>query len=318
MSVAAAITKCAPVRPPRVVLGGRAHVVAPSGPVPAERLERGMRVLRRALAHDFVLADNLQEQVGYFAGSDRERLDAMHRALGDPDCDAIFCARGGYGATRLLASLDPSGLSHRPKPIVGFSDITALLCWALVRAGVPSIHGPVITQLSTIEPDDVQRMVDLLTGEIPAPLCASEGTVLRGGTVEGQLIAGNLEVLRALVGTRYMPPLEGCILALEEVGERPYRIDRALTHLLSSGALRGVRAVIVGQLHNCDEPDNGNLGPNATDVCTERLGTLGVPIVTGFPFGHASARNAALPVGIRARLYADDCTLEILEPLTGP
>lgn len=313
---AAAIIQRAEARPPRVEPGGRAHVVAPSGPVPAERFDRGLRVLRRALRHDYVLADNLQEQEGYFAGTDRQRLDALHIALGDPDADVIFCARGGYGATRLLASLDPSGLAHRPKAIVGFSDITALLCWALVRAGVPSVHGPVITQLSTLEHDDVQRLVDILEGQIPAPLSAEEGTVLRGGTVEGPLVGGNLEVLRALIGTRYMPNMDGCIVALEEVGERPYRIDRSLTQLIASGAMRGVRGVIVGRLQGCEEPDDGNVGPNATDVVTERLATLGVPIVTGFPFGHGATRNAALPIGVQARLHADDCTLEILEPLT--
>ena len=316
MTAVAAITKRADARPPRVEPGGRAHVVAPSGPVPAQRFDRGLKILRRALRHDYVLADNMQEQAGYFAGTDRQRLDALHRALSDPDCDAIFCARGGYGATRLLSALDPSGLQHRPKPIVGFSDVTALLCWALVRAGVPSVHGPVVTQLATLDPADVQRLVDILTGQIPAPLSAEEGTVLRGGTVEGPLIAGNLEVLRALVGTRYMPRLDGCILAIEEVGERPYRIDRSLTQLIASGALRGVRGVMVGQLQSCEEPENGHVGPDALDVVTERLGTLGVPIVTGFPFGHSPNRNAALPVGIPARLYADECTLEVLEPLT--
>ncbi|MEM6991161.1 MAG: LD-carboxypeptidase [Myxococcota bacterium] len=317
MTAATAITKRAQARPPRVEPGGRAHVVAPSGPVPAERFERGLRVLRRALPHDYVLAENLQEQEGYFAGSDRQRLDALHRALQDADADAIFCARGGYGATRLLASLDPSGLTHRPKPIVGFSDVTALLCWALVRAGVPSIHGPVITQLSSLEQTDVDRLVDMLRGEVPAPLTAEEGSVLRGGTVEGPLVAGNLEILRSLVGTRYMPRLDGCLLALEEIGERPYRIDRCLTQLIASGALRGVRGVIVGRFLQCDEPDNGNVGPDGIDVVLERLTTLGVPVVTGFPFGHGPGRNAALPVGVVARLHADDCTLEVLEPVTG-
>lgn len=294
----------------------RIHVVAPSGPVPAERFDRGLRVLRRALPVEWVLADNLYEQEGYLAGSDAERLAALHRAIGDPDADAILCARGGYGATRLLGALDPARLRERRKTIAGFSDITALLCWAWVRAGLPSIHGPVVTQISTLPPDDIDRLTDLLRGEVPVPLQAEPGMVVGGGTVEGTLIAGNLEVLRALVGTRFMPSLQGTILALEEVGERPYRIDRALTHLLSAGALRGVRAVIVGQLVGCEEPQSGHVGPTADEVVVERLSVLGVPVVTGFPFGHAPERNAALPFGVAARLSADDCTLEILEPVT--
>jgi muramoyltetrapeptide carboxypeptidase len=158
--------------------------------------------------------------------------------------------------------------------------------------------------------------VDLLRGEVPMPLSAEEGTVIVGGTVEGTLVAGNLEVLRSLVGTRAMPPLAGAILAFEEIGERPYRIDRALTHLLSCGALRGVRGVAVGQLVGCEEPPDGNLGPTAVQVVVERLATLGVPVVTGFPFGHDPSHNAALPFGTRVRLLADSCTLEFLEPVT--
>jgi muramoyltetrapeptide carboxypeptidase len=140
--------------------------------------------------------------------------------------------------------------------------------------------------------------------------------VLQGGRVEGPLIAGNLEVLRALVGTRYFPPLAGTILAIEEVGERPYRLDRALTHLVSSGVLRGVRGVVVGQLVGCDGPDGTGIGPTAHEVVLERLSTLRVPVATGFEFGHDDQQNAALPFGAKVRLHADAGTLEFLEPVT--
>ncbi len=304
-------------RPPPVVApGSRAHVVAPSGPVAMERFDRGLKVLRREIDLDLVMGENLLEQDGYFAGADAPRLAALHQALGDPEARAVLCARGGYGVTRLLGALDPGRLRAHPKVIVGFSDITALLSWALVRAGLRSIHGPVITQLATLHPEDVQRLGELLRGEVPSPLLSEQGTVIHGGCVEGPLIVANLEVLRALIGTRYMPPLSGAILALEEVGERPYRIDRALTHFLSSGALRGIRGVVVGQLVGCHEPEGGHIGPSAHDVVVERLETLGVPVVTGFPFGHDSGRNAALPFGARARLDADNCTLTLLEPVT--
>ena len=295
--------------------GDRVRVIAPSGPVAIERFDRGLRVLRRRIDLEVVHAENLLEQEGYFAGPDALRLRATQEALADPEAVAVLCARGGYGATRLLSTLDPERLRAAPKPIVGFSDVTALLCWAWSRAGVVGIHGPVVTQLSTLADEDVDRLVDMLRGEVPAPLVAEEGTVLHGGTVEGPLLAGNLEVLRSLVGTRFMPKLAGTILALEEIGERPYRIDRSLTHLLHSGALRGVRGVVVGQLVDCEEPADGNLGPTAAAVVLERLATLGVPVVTGFGFGHDSRRNAALPFGTMARLSADQCTLEFLEPV---
>jgi muramoyltetrapeptide carboxypeptidase len=304
------------VAPPAVRPGGRIHVVAPSGPVAAERFARGHAILRRHFDARWLLAPNLHEQQGYFAGSDTERLAALHEALGDPEGSAVLCARGGYGVTRLLAALDPERFRTHPKALVGFSDITALLCWAYVRAGVRSIHGPVVTQISTLDREDVDRLVDLLRGELPMPLVAAEGTSIHGGKVEGPLLGGNLEVLRSLVGTRYMPSLSGAVLMLEEVTERPYRIDRALTHLLSAGALRGVRGVAVGQLTRCDEPDDGHVGPTAEQVVVERLETLGVPVVTGFAFGHDPNRNAALPFGARVRLDADACSLECLEPVT--
>lgn len=304
----------ATISPPAVERGSTAHVVAPSGPVPMERFETGLKVLRRALSLDLRIAANLLEQEGYLAGSDRARVEAMHVAFGDPESRAIFCARGGYGATRLLGTLDPQRLRARPKALVGFSDITALLCWAYVSAGIRSIHGPVVTQMSTLHPEHVDRLVDMLRGDLPQPLSAAEGTVLHGGTVEGPLFPANLEVLRALVGTRWFPPLQGAILALEEVGERPYRVDRSLTHLLSSGALRGVRGVVLGQFIRCDADDG--VGPTAQQVALERLRTLGVPVTTGFPFGHDTVHNAALPFGGLVRLSADDCTLEFLEPVT--
>lgn len=294
--------------------GALIRVVAPSGPVPLERLERGIRRLRRELRADVVMADNLLEQDGYLAGPDALRLSELHKAFADPNAAAVYCARGGYGATRLLGNLDPSRLREHPKVIVGFSDITALLCWAYTRAGLPGIHGPVLTQLGTVSPSDMQRVTDLLEGNLPPPLEAAQGMVVHGGRVEGRLIAGNLEVLRSLLGTRFFPPLQDTILAFEEVAELPYRIDRTLTQLLASGALRGVRGIVVGQLIDCGTPDQ--LGPTAHEVVVERLGTLGIPLVTGMPFGHDRANNAALPFGTRVRLEADDCTLEFLEPVT--
>jgi muramoyltetrapeptide carboxypeptidase len=294
-------------------------VVAPSGPVSAERFDRGLKVLRRTLEAEVVVSASVHEQQGYLAGSDASRLDAMRIALADPDATAIVCARGGYGATRLLPMLDPELLRRHPKLLMGFSDITALLCWAWMRGGLTSVHGPVVTQLSRLGHEDTMRLGDMLTGQLPAPISAEEGTCIHGGQVEGRLVVGNLEVLRSLVGTRYLPPFAGAILAIEEVGERPYRIDRALTQLIQAGAFRGVRGVVVGQFLRCEEPDWGTPDcPTAHDVLVERLEPLGIPVVTGFPFGHDDHRNAALPFGGLVRLDADNCTLSMLEPATAP
>ena len=294
------------------------HIVAGSGPVDMARVRRGLAHVRRQLGEP-VLAANLERRAGYFAGDDSERLAALSSALADPSAAVIWAARGGYGLTRLLSRLDPAPLRDRarPKLLVGFSDVTALLCWAWVHARAPSIHGPVVGQLDELGEDDRARLWDLIAGELPPPLCLEdEGTSIHGGRVEGPLIAANLEVLRALIGTPHMPSLDGAILAFEEIGERPYRLDRTLTQLLDSGSLRGVVGVAVGDLHRCNEPaDGGSQGWTAQEVVEDRLGRLGVPVVIGLPFGHVPTRNAALGFGVRARLDADAGTLEQLEPV---
>ncbi|KIG13750.1 Muramoyltetrapeptide carboxypeptidase [Enhygromyxa salina] len=289
--------------------------MAPSGPVNSERVRRGLAHVRRRYGEPR-LAANLERRAGYFAGDDAERLASLELALRDEQAHVIWAARGGFGATRLLGRLDPA-LLERPKLLVGFSDVSALLCWAWTRARVPSIHGPVIGQLNELHEDDRQRLWALLEGELPEPLCANEHSAsLHGGRVEGRLIASNLEVLRSLIGTPHMPSLNGAILALEEVGERPYRVDRALTQLLDSGSLRGVAGVVVGDLHGCEEPEHGgSRGWTAAEVLDDRLGRLGVPVLLGLPFGHAPGRNAALGFGVLARLDADQGALEQLEPV---
>lgn len=293
-------------------------MVAPAGPVDADRLERGLAVLRRMLpGNELVMADNLGVRDGYFAGDDETRTRALSAAFADPEAGAVWCARGGYGLTRILARLDPEPLRSAPKCLIGFSDVTALLAWAHTRVGVMSIHGPVVGQLATLEERDRETAVELLRGGVPSPLEAESGQVICGGTVEGRLVVGNLEVLRSLIGTPDWPPLEDTILGLEEVGERPYRVDRALTQLISAGALRGVRGVAIGQMTGCVEPEHGgSRGWSVDEVIADRFGRLGIPVVTGFPFGHEDRRNVALPFGARVRLAADDATMIFLESVT--
>lgn len=290
------------------------HVFAASGPVDAARVDRGIEVMRGMGVGPIGAADNLYTREGYFAGDDASRLQSVLAGL---DADVLWSARGGYGATRILGRLDPERVAASRSVMIGFSDTTALLCrW--LRCGGRGIHGPVVGQLAEVTDDDRDRLTTWLAGEVPSPLEATEGSVVFGGRVEGKLVAGNVEVLRSLVGTGDFPDLRGCILALEEVGERPYRLDRALTHMLEAGALRGLAGLVIGQLRGCVEPSTGgSQGADALEVIEDRLGRLGVPLVSGFPFGHDPKRNSPLAVGVKARLHADDATLEFLEPVRG-
>jgi muramoyltetrapeptide carboxypeptidase len=294
------------IKPPRLQPGDRVAIVAPAGPVPRERFLEGAKRLadRYALHYD----ERIFDKQGFLAGDDRARRDELSRAIADPSVRAIICARGGYGLLRILGGLDPAALARAPKIIVGFSDVTVLHAFA-ASAGVASIHGPVVTQLALLPEADAQALIDLL--ESPAPPPPLTGlTVLAPGVGEGPLLGGNLELVSRLCGTPHALALDGAVLLLEEVGERPYRIDRALTQLALSGALAKLRGVVVGELIGCEEKDGA--APSALEVVAERLGSLGIPVLAGAPIGHG-ARNRAVPLGARVRLDAGAGTVEFLE-----
>jgi muramoyltetrapeptide carboxypeptidase len=295
-------------RPPALQPGDTVAVVAPAGPVPRDTFFRGLRVLEgRYLAlHD----EELFSRDGYLAGSDTRRAAELNRYLRDPQVKAIVCARGGYGLLRILPLLDADALRERPRPIVGFSDVTALLAWAHGTAGIRSIHGPVVTQLAELPTSDAAALIRMLEEPAPSGPWFRDLQSAVPGRARGPLLGGNLEVLSRLVGTRYFPRLQGAILVLEEVGERPYRLDRTLTQLLLAGVLDGVAGVVVGRLEKCDEPDG--TGPTAAAVVRERLGPLGVPLCFGAPVGHGE-RNKAFPFGAPALLDATAGTLELAE-----
>ena len=271
--------------------------MAPAGPVPREPFAAGAAILgaRYRLVHD----ERIFARDGFLAGDDAARARELLGALSDPTIDAVFCARGGWGSQRILDRLDAAAFARAPKPIVGFSDITALLVWA-ARAGVASVHAPVVTQLGKLPADDVSALFSLLESPDPPPPLTDLRVVTPGRDVEGRLFGGNLEVLTRLTGTPWSLPVdEPWLLLLEEVGERPYRIDRQLTQLLQAGALENLAGAVVGDLVGCTEKDGSP--PDALAVIAERLGTLGVPVLAGAPVGHGT-RNRALPYGVRARL----------------
>jgi muramoyltetrapeptide carboxypeptidase len=281
-------------------------VIAPSSPFDPDALARGLEVLSGRLGLVPRLRDDVTARKAYLAGDDARRIEEWREAFADPDAKAVFCARGGYGAMRLLPAVDPAPLLERPKLLVGFSDVTAFHA-VLNRAGLATVHGPVVTQLGRAPEDAVAHLEALLDGsapkagawEIPPPgagLVAAR--TVRPGRASGPLLGGTLAILSHLQGTPFAPRLEGAILFLEDVGEKPYQIDRYLTHLRLAGALDGVAGVAVGQLTRCDDA-----GVLAADVVREVALGLGVPAIEGLPAGHEDA-NFALPLGARATLVA--------------
>ena len=284
--------------------GDRVAVIAPASGFDHVSFHAGLALIAARYRPEYGAGIFARQR--YLAGDDARRFTELHGALSDPGIRAVFCARGGYGATRLLPRLLGSEPPAQDKLLVGFSDITALHLW-LQRHGRISVHGPVLTQLPRLGGDTLERLFRTLeVAEPPAPLTGTTSYV--GGRAEGRLIGGNLSVLTRVIGTPYMPPLEGAILLLEDQGERPYRLDRMWTHLRLAGVFERISGLVLGEFTHCEEP---GADYSSAEVLRELAQASGVPCAAGFPIGHG-ARNEPVPLGVPVRLDADDCSLHFL------
>ncbi len=278
-----------------------------------ERLAKGLE--RLGARFRIVTDPGIFEKARYLAGSDERRAAELNRFFRDPDVRAIIVGRGGYGIMRILPLLDAAALRADPKVLVGFSDCTALLCWALATANVRGIHGPVASQLADLPAEDAAWLYRLL--EDPQPLGTapfqlhSVGRRARGA-VAGRLVGGNLSLLSHLVGTPYEIDLDQAVLLVEDLGERPYAIDRYFTHLGLAGRLDRLAAALIGDFTRCE---HGLDGP-VEDVIDERLRAYGVAALGGLPSGHGE-RNVALPFGGRCELDFDRGLLRLVDAAVG-
>ncbi|GAT68590.1 LD-carboxypeptidase [Planomonospora sp. ID91781] len=293
-----------PLRP-----GDTVAVVAPSGPVDPVRLARGTAVLA-GLGLKVVTGAHVLDRDGYLAGSDAARAADLQRAWCDPAVAAVLCARGGYGATRILDLLDWEAMrAAGPKTLVGSSDVTALHRALEVRLGLVSWFGPMpacplLADPGGPEPRSLERLSAALFGGAGSAIGPVAGSVagdraIVAGSAAGPITGGNLSLLAALCGTPYRLRAEGRIVLLEDVGEAPYRIDRMLTQLLGAGALDGAAGFALGSWTGCGDP---------WPVLEERLGALGVPVVAGLPVGHGTPQFS-VPMGALGGIDAESCSL---------
>lgn len=284
--------------------GDRIRIVAPSGAFNRERFAEGVALLQEA-GLEPCFDDGLFESSRYFAGDDSRRLRELEAALVDPNARAIWTARGGYGAARLLPRLSVTQVAEAGKWLVGFSDATALHgAWA--QAGLGSVHGANVTTLGSWSEEARAQLFAWLFGQRVAGF---QGRVMQpGAQVHGPVLGGNLTVLASMAGTGALPSFDGALVLLEDVGERPYRLDRSLTQLLQAGVLADAVAFIIGQLTDCkgaDEPDY-----SALDVVADTLAPLAKPVVGEFPFGHEPS-SWAIPFGAKGVLDGDSGQLRI-------
>lgn len=295
-----------PRLPRRLPAGGTIGIAAPAGVVDPERLAAGEASLWAA-GFETRRRDDLLARQGYLAGDDARRAHELMELVDDPSVHAIVCARGGYGSHRIMSRLDASRVRAARKPLVGYSDITTLLLWQLRCAGLVGFHGPMLEREGGMDPDGLGNLAALLSGSDPSPLVL-QGDSGSGGRAEGPLVGGNLATLVASLGTPWEIETEGAILVFEEVGERPYRIDRMLQQLLAAGKLEGVVGIGVGHLVDCQPARCPS--PSALDVLREFVASVSLPLVTGLPTGHA-APNLPWPFGVRGSIDADRARIEV-------
>lgn len=291
------------VRPPTVRPGDVVRVVAPSSPFDSADFEAGLAVLR---GWDLIprFRPDIHERRAYLAGTPERRAEELHEAFEDTEATAIFCVRGGYGLTTVLPLLDPHRLARHPKPLIGCSDVTVLLNWLVQTAGMTAIHGPMLGALGHGDEAGQARLKRLLMEdtqpeELVSTLPGAADWCVAPGTGRGRALGGSLSMLAALCGTPWQLDTAGAVLFLEDVGERPYRIDRLLTQLAAAGLFEQVAAVVIGDMVDCDDGDELSWR-HAVDRIFR---PLSVPVLVGLSFGHA-VPNLAIPLGVVAEVDA--------------
>lgn len=283
--------------------GGTIAVCAASGPSERARIvEAAARI--EARGYRVVIAGNVDHRHrGYLAGPDDERLSQLNHYLRS-DADAIFFARGGYGAMRILDGIDYDALRANPRPVVGFSDVTALHQAIAVRAGLATFHGPMLNLdfHAGLSPDIERWLWAILSGDAPMTHAFARSQVVCEGEAEGILFGGCLSLLTSLAGTPYDFWIDDGIWFFEDVDEPAYRLDRMLTHLRLSGRLKKIRGVLIGKLKGCG--DEAEMHALLLDF----FSSAKIPVVRDLPFGH-HGDNLLMPIGAPVRLSTIDCTL---------
>jgi len=301
--------------PRPVAPGSRIAIVAPAGPFNEESFGKGIAWL--STRYEVRYRPDIFSKAGYLAGDDARRLAELNEAILDPDIDAIVCARGGFGATRLLPGIDPEAIRRANKMIIGFSDISALhALWA--QAGVRSIHAPMVAALGGASEIIREKWITALEkpGD-PLQWCLQPlNEPSPAAPVRGILTGGNLAVLSALIGTPYCPPLDGRILFIEDVGERPYRVDRLLTTMSQAGWFDRIAGLLIGAF---TEGEPGADGVTIDEVLAGHFARAPFPVLTGLSAGHIDD-NEALPFGVGVRIDGGLVSVagEITEPTLFP
>jgi len=319
--LAASLEPKAPrILPKRLSKGDLIGLVTPGSSVSEEELTDCISRLE-GLGFRTTYNDTVLSEYGYFAGPDQERADEVMEMFAREDVDAIWCVRGGYGSIRILDLLDYEVIRQNPKVLIGYSDITAILTAVYQETGLVTFHGPVGTSDFNGFSKRSIRKVLMYPGERDKyPYKREKGTrenpeydryTISGGAAEGELIGGNVSVLDSIIGTRFEPDFENKLAYLEDIGEKTYRVDKMVYHLLSGTNLKQAAGIVMGVFADCNVNEEPTL--SLRTALDDLLKPLGIPVSYGLSFGHIK-RMVTIPTGIRATMDADKNTFRLLEP----
>jgi muramoyltetrapeptide carboxypeptidase len=308
------------IKPARLSIGDTVGLITPGSFAPEEAVQRAISNAT-ALGLKVKMGKHLAAERGYIAGTDEQRLEDIHTMFADPTIKGIWCVRGGYGCTRLLPQLDYALIRQNPKVFIGYSDITALHQAIFRETGLICFHGPVAS--STLSAyTKAQLMAVLMEGKSAHTIniaaeqrmqsdSAYQPFVIKAGVVKAPLSGGNLSLLAAMAGTQHGFDFSGKLVFIEEVGERPYRVDRMLTTLLQSSNLEKAAGIALGLFTDC-HPKKDERSLSLQETLLDRLSHLKMPMAYGLSFGHVND-NCTLPVGLTAEFDADKFSLSLTE-----
>ena len=299
--------------PKKLSRGMAIGIIAPSGPADQDSLNTAI-INMRAKGYNVKIGAHLFDRLGFLAGKDEDRAADLNEMFSDANVDAIFCARGGYGAGRLLDRIQWDRLTEHPKIFCGYSDITILHLAIERYCGIISFHGPMAQKLDGNLPQPAEECFWKMM-EHSEPFgkydCGGASIItLHGGTAQGRLSGGCLSLLAAAAGTKEEPDFRGKIVVIEDVGENVYRVDRMLLQMERAGIMQQAEGFVIGDVTDCPDKQQPI---SLLDIWQDRIAKWRKPAIAGFPFGHVVSPYT-IPLGCMAELNADNRTLTILEP----
>jgi muramoyltetrapeptide carboxypeptidase len=305
------------IKPSRIAPGSTIGIVAPAGPPDLERLRKGIEFLK-SRGYKVKTYPQVRKRLGYLAGDDRSRADALHAAFADKSISAIFCARGGFGSLRILQDINFDIIKANPKIFVGYSDITALLLAIYKKTGMVTVHGPMPAvefgrRLRRFTIDNFFKIIE--SNLPPGPIERPAGyNILRivEGVAEGRLIGGNLSLMAKLIGTGFLPSFKNKIVFFEDTEEEAYRIDGYLSQLMAATDFAQARGYIAGEFTSTEPRFGHPPGWSVKQVVKDYFSKLNRPCIYGFPCGHGSEK-VTIPIGVKTVLDADKKTVSFKE-----